>query len=654
MAETNSESRLSQIQMQTLTACDLCHYRKVRCDRKDPCGRCTESIVQCLRTRLLIRTRKRRQRWMEHPTDTLTTHADQRLTQNSELETYLPRDEEHLDSPVPTPRTMLSPSNWALGQGETTSRLDLIDNIGLNVHQPQSQQSPNQSATASPWGRPTGSTLSHDTSSDKGERRESQIAAAFEAQAYMQSELQENQRIGHQQREILQLAIELSSQNASRNEGPVSDVDAPPTERADFLDPSMYPSSEAVCFLLSGSRTVAASFHSELSSIISRVTFERMAFALIDQQVHGHTRVQYIVCVNFIALTFAVGLEAEDQTRSIQERLKTLQDGYRRNAFTALRHVSILDPPSLPLLQTLLSGAILYQMAGSVDKCAQLSTAACVVCTHLGGRYFANLAAGASQAESLEVRQSLGHCYILDKSLAMTLGRRSFLPEMEVDAAMLIPPAVEKPSAPIFNVYIEFAKIQDSIARDMRAHHPGTSSKRLEAVNSLRKRMKDIRVKIREFRLQPPHCTEHLLQGEWMGVDFTYFTIMTTIIRLHPDFSTNEHVREDCLENARRSLSELKNMENHGFKSGKYRNAYCYSVAWIVLLYPLCPFFTLFCHVVETGNESDFQLLKEVADGLSMFAEYIASVGNLQKLCNTLISLCTTHLDALIDVPNSC
>lgn len=137
-------------------------------------------------------------------------------------------------------------------------------------------------------------------------------------------------------------------------------------------------------------------------------------------------------------------------------------------------------------------------MAGSVDKCAQLSTAACVVCTHLGGRYFANLAAGASQAESLEVRQSLGHCYILDKSLAMTLGRRSFLPEMEVDAAMLIPPAVEKPSAPIFNVYIEFAKIQDSIARDMRAHHPSTSSKRLEAVNSLRKRMKDIRVKIRE------------------------------------------------------------------------------------------------------------------------------------------------------------
>lgn len=74
----------------------------------------------------------------------------------------------------------------------------------------------------------------------------------------------------------------------------------------------------------------------------------------------------------------------------------------------------------------------------------------------------------------------------------------------------------------------------------------------------------------------------------------------------------------------------------------------------IVLLYPLCPFFTLFCHVVETRDESDFRLLKEVTDGLSMFAEYIASVGNLQKLCNTLISLCIAHLDVFTDVPSSC
>jgi hypothetical protein len=81
-----------------------------------------------------------------------------------------------------------------------------------------------------------------------------------------------------------------------------------------------------------------------------------MAFALIDQKVQGHTRVQYIVCVNFLALTFAVGLEIKGQTLTMQERLKALQDRYRRNAFAALHNISVLNPPSLPLLQALLAG----------------------------------------------------------------------------------------------------------------------------------------------------------------------------------------------------------------------------------------------------------------------------------------------------------
>jgi hypothetical protein len=158
-----------------------------------------------------------------------------------------------------------------------------------------------------------------------------------------------------------------------------------------------------------------------------------------------------------------------------------------------------------------------------------------------------------------------------------------------------------------------------------------------------------------------------------MGVDFTYFTIMTTIIRLHPDFPTDQYIKGDCLENARRSLYELKNMEQHGMKCSEYRNAYCLSVAWlvywanetpthlhfqfhhltfripfrIVLLYPLCPFFTLFCHVIETLDKADFRLLGEVADGLTMFAEANIAVGHVKELCSMLVSLCKAHIESL-------
>lgn len=155
---------------------------------------------------------------------------------------------------------------------------------------------------------------------------------------------------------------------------------------------------------------------------------------------------------------------------------------------------------------------MLFQVAGNVDKCAQLSASACVVCAHLGGRFFADLASGDSSKGSFEARQCLGHCYIMDKSLAMSLGRRSFLPDMEINASMLVPPAPNLPSAPIFNIYLEFAKIQDQVAREMRLSPTGgvSTSDSLDGVGAesrlylvvrkLRAKMEDIRVKIKKVR----------------------------------------------------------------------------------------------------------------------------------------------------------
>jgi hypothetical protein len=132
-------------------------------------------------------------------------------------------------------------------------------------------------------------------------------------------------------------------------------------------------------------------------------------------------------------------------------------------------------------------------MAGNVDKCAQLTASACFVCTHLGGHYFAELASDETRHESLEVRHCLGHCYIMDKSLSLMLGRRSFLPEMRVDATVLMPPVPEVPSTLIFNVYLEFARVQDDIAREMRL--ASSEEQRLHVMKDLNIRMEHIRLK---------------------------------------------------------------------------------------------------------------------------------------------------------------
>jgi hypothetical protein len=151
---------------------------------------------------------------------------------------------------------------------------------------------------------------------------------------------------------------------------------------------------------------------------------------------------------------------------------------------------------------------MLFLMAGSTEKCAQLSTLACVVCGQLGGRYFAELASSAAEQESSEARQCLGHCYILDKSLAVALGRRSYLPDMNVNASVLIPPEDHMPSTPIFNIYIEFARIQDKLARELHRRPSRLSEEEQEKaeifVADLRERMFDIRVKIRRVSLGRP------------------------------------------------------------------------------------------------------------------------------------------------------
>ena len=153
---------------------------------------------------------------------------------------------------------------------------------------------------------------------------------------------------------------------------------------------------------------------------------------------------------------------------------------------------------------------MIFQMAGDVDRCSQLSASACLVCAQLGGQYFARLAVSASPEESYEVRHCLGHCYIIDKALSMILQRRSLLPEMDVNTSVLIPPTVAMLSAPILNIYLDFAKVQDSISRNGRVQQlEGGGTRSADVVRSLQQRMRSIRDKIHEVCGSPEPSKMH-------------------------------------------------------------------------------------------------------------------------------------------------
>lgn len=59
-----------------------------------------------------------------------------------------------------------------------------------------------------------------------------------------------------------------------------------------------------------------------------------------------------------------------------------------------------------------------------------------------------------------------------------------------------------------------------------------------------------------------------------------------------------------------------------------------------MLLFPLAPFFVLFCNVIATSNERDFNMIKNITDDLHQFAEANASIGKMYKLFSKFLDLC--------------
>ena len=59
-----------------------------------------------------------------------------------------------------------------------------------------------------------------------------------------------------------------------------------------------------------------------------------------------------------------------------------------------------------------------------------------------------------------------------------------------------------------------------------------------------------------------------------------------------------------------------------------------------VLYHPLTPFFVLFCNIVASSNDHDFQLLKTVTSQLDRLADLSSSIAKLQMLFRSFIGLC--------------
>jgi hypothetical protein len=93
---------------------------------------------------------------------------------------------------------------------------------------------------------------------------------------------------------------------------------------------------------------------------VSKRSLERMGLALIERTVSGQTRLQYIICVNLIAYLYSVATDSNAQSETMRRHLERSRKEYLRSGLEALERMSLLAPPSLTLLQALISGVCLH------------------------------------------------------------------------------------------------------------------------------------------------------------------------------------------------------------------------------------------------------------------------------------------------------
>ncbi|KAL1595419.1 hypothetical protein SLS59_008351 [Nothophoma quercina] len=461
-----------------------------------------------------------------------------------------------------------------------------------------------------------------------------------EARNLIQKELSTNSRFSMHQRSVLESAISFVDH--------LSNAPVPTIKDRSTFDKTMYAPTELtqgeILHVILGTETkkmAPTTIHFHSLDHLPPKAVERIALALMEGTADEKTETLYKVIIHF---KFAVVLYASQlqgpKSAAVQKHIRQLEYNHLSAALTALDHVSFLTTPSLLLVQALITGAMMMQIVGNPASCWELTAHASRTLVALG--YHTITSNESKQEYDEEIQAAVAWCSQFDSCMSLLLMRPRSLPPMNIKISSLIKPNPLNPMSVFEIIAMEMIPVHDKILEltlDPTLKKTGAPLK--EEVAWLRKQMSDI------HNLMQRDCPTHLLDSimdillHWKCLEFKYFSTLTSVHRLSPTVTTDPSEREECLQSARKALECVKVIEATSKSLGHFIEGYDPYLAWTMLSYPLCPFFVVFCNVVGTSNERDFQLLQAVTEGISALVTENKYVNRLHRLCATLLSLCT-------------
>lgn len=283
---------------------------------------------------------------------------------------------------------------------------------------------------------------------------------------------------------------------------------------------------------------------------------EHMLFAVIDCSVHGQQRLEYLICVNYIAYMILNALDPS-KTRYVTVRghQQKLRQQYCNNVLFCLQHLDLSVKSEVVFLQALSFATHLMRELGHHQKCWELNGVAGEVCSRLAESQ--SMASAVPPDAMLQIHLIFMRCYVYDRALALseqvTPSRPRF--QIQMDRTALLSSSSETDT--VINIMFDLASAQETLLADMDGSQLPTlsSRRRIDCMHEIRDKMNSCMA--RQLSAQDPYWS-----FAWLSLDLLYYSTMAMVIR---SISRGEDTIAylSCLESVREALDALISMLEH-------------------------------------------------------------------------------------------
>ncbi|KAE8369177.1 hypothetical protein BDV27DRAFT_153253 [Aspergillus caelatus] len=582
-----------------LPACDLCYSRKVKCNRQRNCANCVDAGVACQRLR---------------PSRALKQKFSPRLPEENVFRL------EGATSDLQSESSNISASIPEQEENATAKRRKLDSRGNANTRN-----------ECNPAATPDNSTH---------HAQQAKLVIQIEVDGRQLS----RRHLSSERRRIFESAVKLVDRMSKGENLDLQETIAPGESARELLDIEVpqTPPAEILYMLLPEPVMGDGLHHIRWPDHISDKAFERMMTSLLDGDCRGQLFYQYSICVYVKAMFHLYQLARRSTNPSVKKQLQKSKRTYEAAALQALKHINLMSAPSLSLIQALISAALLMQHTTNISQCWLLNSYAARQIISLN--YHKPCYPPSQSGCNDEIQSAVYWCFYLDRTTSALLIRHPSLPEVHAPPTKFIVTNMSSPYNRVLFVLLDLAKVQDTLL-DVTLNGGDKSRSRIfEIFQDVQERMDRVYSSIQESR----KAISGPALYDWVAADFSYYAIYVDMLRTRLGYDGSPATHSDCLVYSRRALRAFQYLQEHADHMPGFNDPEPSFLTWTIALYPVAPFFVVFCNIIATSDVSDYRLVQQIIKGLSQFkaTPYLA---RLLSLLTSLLHLC----DPLVQNMNS-